>query len=71
MLRRSKPWEDKIEMEGTANAQFLRQEWGQHVLKKQKESHCGWNVVRKAKVVRDGVGEAARVPVTRASSRLS
>lgn len=49
MLRRSEPWEDKIETEGIANAKFLRQEWGQHVLKKQKESHCSWNVVKKSK----------------------
>lgn len=47
MSRRSRAPEDQIELEGMANAKVLRHEWCQHVLKKQKKSHRGWNIVNK------------------------
>lgn len=42
MLGRSQLLEDKVEVEGIANAKFLWHEWCQHALKKQKESNCDW-----------------------------
>lgn len=63
MSRRSRPREDKVEMEGIANAKILRHEGCQHVPKKQKESHCGWNIVNKR--VEGDIGAVVRDQVTK------